>query len=88
MIIPIEARQKYLERRMLEVIASNDALSKQDFNFFERLGHQIKGNAATFGFDELTIIAVGLETAARAKNLKNLSEFIQKFETAVKNARL
>ena len=88
MLVPIEARQKYLERRKQDIVASKEALSKKDFNFLERLGHQVKGNAVTFGFDELTDIAVDIEVAAKANNIDRLSELVQKFETAVTNARL
>lgn len=88
MQIPVEARQKYLERRKQDIAASKEALSKQDYYFLERLGHQIKGNAITFGFDELTNIAVAIEQAAKAKNIPQLQELVNQFETAVNNARL
>lgn len=88
MQIPVEARQKYLERRKQDIAASKEALLKQDYYFLERLGHQIKGNAITFGFDELTNIAVAIEQAAKAKNIPQLQELVNQFETAVNNARL
>ena len=86
--VPVEARQKYLERRKQDVIASKEALSKQDYFFLERLGHQIKGNAITFGFDELTTVAVAIEQAAKAKNISQLQELVIKFESAVVRAHL
>ena len=88
MQVPVEARQKYLERRKQDVIASKEALSKQDYYFLERLGHQIKGNAITFGFDQLTNVAVAIEQAAKAKNMTQLQELVGQFETAVLSARL
>lgn len=88
MQVPVEARQKYLERRKQDVIASKEALSKQDYFFLERLGHQIKGNAITFGFDELTTVAVAIEQAAKAKNISQLQELVIKFESAVLSAHL
>ncbi|WP_409478936.1 Hpt domain-containing protein [Pseudobdellovibrio sp. HCB154] len=88
MQVPVEARQKYLERRKQDVVASKEALSKQDYSFLERLGHQVKGNAITFGFDELTNIAVAIEQAAKAKNITQLQTLIEQFESAVNNAHL
>lgn len=88
MQVPVEARQKYLERRKQDIIASKEALSKQDYPFLERLGHQIKGNAVTFGFDELTNIAVAIEQAAKAKNIMQLQGLVDQFESAVNSARL
>lgn len=88
MQVPVEARQKYLERRKQDAIASKEALSKQDYAFLERLGHQVKGNAVTFGFDELTNIAVAIEQAAKAKNITQLQTLVEQFEAAVNNAHL
>lgn len=88
MQVPVEARQKYLERRKQDVIASKEALSKLDYAFLERLGHQIKGNAITFGFDELTNIAVAIEQAAKAKNTAQLQDLVTQFEAAINSARL
>lgn len=88
MQVPAEARQKYLERRKQDIIASKEALSKQDYSFLERLGHQVKGNAITFGFDELTNIAVAIEQAAKAKNITQLQTLVEQFEAAVNNANL
>ncbi len=88
MQVPAEARQKYLERRKQDIIASKEALSKQDYSFLERLGHQVKGNAVTFGFDELTNIAVAIEQAAKAKNMTQLQGLVEQFESAVNNAHL
>lgn len=88
MQVPVEARQKYLERRKQDVIASKEALSKLDYAFLERLGHQIKGNAITFGFDELTHIAVAIEQAAKTKDTAQLQELVTRFEAAILSARL
>lgn len=88
MQVPVEARQKYLERRKQDIIASKEAISKQDYSFLERLGHQVKGNAVTFGFDELTNIAVAIEQAAKAKNITQLQGLVEQFESAVNNAHL
>ena len=88
MQVPTEARQKYLDRRKQDAVACQEALAKQDFNFLERIGHQIKGNAITFGFDELTNVAVAMEIAAKAKDLHQLTDLVAKFTMAIQNARI
>lgn len=88
MEVPPEARQKYLDRRKLDIIACQEALDKKDFVFLERIGHQIKGNAITFGFDELTKIAVALEIAAKDQDLQKLSELVGQFNQAIQIARI
>ncbi|MES2803771.1 MAG: Hpt domain-containing protein [Bdellovibrionota bacterium] len=88
MQVPVEARQKYLDRRKQDITACNEAIAKQDFHFLERIGHQIKGNAVTFGFDELTHVAVAMEQAAKAKDLTQLKELVEKFASAVQGAHV
>ncbi|AZZ35531.1 hypothetical protein CIK05_01520 [Bdellovibrio sp. qaytius] len=88
MQVPIEARQKYLDRRKQDIVACQEALAKQDFQFLERVGHQIKGNAVTFGFDQFTNVAVAMEIAAKAKDLTQLSALVAQFTTAVQNAQI
>jgi len=88
MQVPFEARQKYLDRRKQDIVACQEALTKQDFYFLERIGHQLKGNAITFGFDEFTNIAVALELATKTKDMTQLTDLVGKFTAAVQNARV
>lgn len=88
MQIPIEARLKYLERRKQDIISCHEALEKQDYNFLDRLGHQIKGNAATFGFDELTEVAINMEQAAKNKDHNRLIDLVNRFEALVNTAKV
>lgn len=77
--IPKEARQKYIERRRLDLENCKHALEKRDFEVLARVAHQIKGNASTFGYDELSEIAIDMEVYALAKNSENLSKVLGKF---------
>lgn len=80
LIIPEEVRQKYIERRKKDLADCRVALLKLDFKCFAFVGHQIKGNAVTFGFDELTPIAIEMETLAVEKNVDKLHELLNRFE--------
>lgn len=79
-IIPEEVRRKYIERRKKDLADCRLALSNADFKCFAFVGHQIKGNALTFGFDELTPIALEMEKLAVEKNVDNLHELLNRFE--------
>lgn len=63
--VPPESRKKYLARRLLELDQLEES---QDLEFAKKLGHQIKGNAATFLFPSLTELGSGLEAAAIAQD--------------------
>lgn len=79
-IIPDEMKVRYIERRKKDLVDCRQALSKHDFECISGVGHQIKGNAATFGFGELTPMAIEMEKLAATKDLTNLAEVLNRFE--------
>lgn len=64
--IPSEMRIRYLSRRKTDLASLEDALSRQDGEVFKKVGHQLKGNAATFSYHDLEAIGIELEKAGRA----------------------
>ena len=68
LIIPIEMQKKYLERRSTDVGTLYDALVHGTWQDFSRIGHQIKGNASSFGYPELEAIGCELEAAGLGKD--------------------
>jgi HPt (histidine-containing phosphotransfer) domain-containing protein len=66
MEIPEEMRKKYLERRQRDAIALSEARSRGDFEPFVKIGHQLKGNAATFGYDDLAELGKRMESAGES----------------------
>jgi HPt (histidine-containing phosphotransfer) domain-containing protein len=68
MTIPDEMRQKYISRRMNDLKALREALAQNDFELFSKVGHQLKGNAATFGYDSLGLLGEKMEDIAQTKN--------------------
>ncbi|MBC7419692.1 MAG: Hpt domain-containing protein [Bdellovibrio sp.] len=82
--IPEEAIIKYVERRKQDLADCRAAISKLDFKVLERVGHQIKGNASTFGFDELSKIAIEMENQALKKDVEKLKTALSRFESYLK----
>lgn len=77
--IPEEARLKYIERRKTDLETCKSALKQKDFDSIARVGHQVKGNAATFGYDDLGEIAIDLEKCALKKDAAGLDSVIVRF---------
>ena len=77
--IPEEARLKYIERRKTDLESCRKALAEEDFTTLARVGHQVKGKATTFGFDELSTIAIDLEDFALKKDVNGLNKVISRF---------
>lgn len=63
MTIPEEMRRKYLERRERDYKILVETLAAGDYSEFIKQGHQLKGNAATFGYDELAEVGKRMEIA-------------------------
>ena len=78
--IPQEMIAKYIERRKQDYADCLTALGKEDYETFLRIGHQLKGNAASFGFDDLGLIAVEMEKAAKVRDLSQIKISLDKFE--------
>lgn len=77
--VPDDLRARYLARRSKDVEDCFLRFRAMDWSYFERLGHQLKGNASSYGYEELGHIALRIEQSAQAKDVadleKNLSEF-------------
>lgn len=74
---------RYRERRKRDLDECKAFLEHEKFNDIEKVGHQLKGNGATFGYPELSLLGKNLEVAARSHNhealqkiLKALSEWV------------
>ena len=78
--IPEEEKNKYIERRKKDLANCRLALTALDFKCFATVGHQMKGNAVTFGFDELATIGVDMEKMALSKDVQKLAEILNRFD--------
>lgn len=81
MKIPEEMRAKYIERRRRDLDELRQALDSGNMEPFQRIGHQLKGNGATYGYEELGELGRRMEEAGAAKSVSEaeacVSEFVQ-----------
>ncbi|MBC7457123.1 MAG: Hpt domain-containing protein [Bdellovibrionaceae bacterium] len=77
--IPQEFILQYIERRKTDLEICEHALQSKDFDVMARVGHQIKGNAASFGFNDLGHIAIDMETYALKQDEQNLQKVMNRF---------
>jgi HPt (histidine-containing phosphotransfer) domain-containing protein len=85
--VPEEMRKRYLARRHQDATDCPSKIENQDWAYFERLGHQLKGNAPSYGFDDLQQIALKIELSARERDLLKLKSNIEEFQSWVERAR-
>lgn len=79
MDIPYEMRVTYYKRRLEDYSACLKAIENQKTDFLQTVGHQMKGNAQPFGFDELAVIGNELEIAAKANDWQKIKILVEKF---------
>lgn len=79
-IIPEDARQRYLERRKKDLESLRSALSTRAFDEFKRVGHQLKGNAASFGYSDLEKLAIQMEAAGERQDVHEASKQLDLFQ--------
>lgn len=79
-LIPEDVKIKYIERRKIDLLNCHKALSDLNFDFLSNIGHQIKGNAVTFGYSQLEPLAIEMESLAIAKDTKNLSLLLARID--------
>ena len=79
MFVPEEMLNRYFERRKRDLEECVRHLREGKMNFIEKVGHQLKGNAVTFGYPELSLIGKELEIAAQEGKKEQVSAAIGKF---------
>ncbi|KYG65143.1 hypothetical protein AZI87_11270 [Bdellovibrio bacteriovorus] len=80
MTVPLDAKQKYLSRRLAELAKIQEMAHAPDWEFVIKVGHQIKGNAKTFEFPSLSHLGARLEEAGNVKDphlLKDVCDELQ-----------
>ncbi len=83
MEIPPKLKQNYIRRRQEDIINCEAALKNDDFKTIEVVGHQMKGNGLSFGFESIAALGQQLELAAKNKNRDELAELMSKFSEVV-----
>lgn len=86
--VPHEMKVVYIERRKSDFLELNKAIEKGDFSYLEKIGHQVKGNAQSFGFDELSPIGIALENAGKTKDLQKAKSVIKEFGDTINSIQL
>ncbi len=85
MEVPTDIMAKYIERRKQDFKDCLSSFEQHEYGELEKVGHQLKGNGATFGHPELTTIGTKLELAAREQDNETLKVALKEFSDWVNN---
>ncbi len=80
MELPRTIQVRYFERRQADIHNCDHHLKEANFSEITKVGHQLKGNGAMFGFNELSDIGSRLETAAKNNDQEKVKVILQEFK--------
>jgi HPt (histidine-containing phosphotransfer) domain-containing protein len=83
MEIPLKLRQNYVRRRQEDIISCESALKNKDFKVIETIGHQMKGNGLSFGYENIAKLGEQMELAAKNQNSEELNRLLESFSEVV-----
>jgi HPt (histidine-containing phosphotransfer) domain-containing protein len=72
----LDLAEAFLEHRREEVSRAREALANGDWALLRRIGHELKGTAGSFGFGGLSVIGLGIEQAAEARDRRTAADAV------------
>ena len=78
-----ELRVGYLENRRADLDVLDAALRNRDFGALRKIGHNIKGTGAAYGFAELTDLGRALEAASNAEDAVSAEALLDRIESYI-----
>lgn len=79
MELPRTIQVRYLERRKADLHHCKHYLNEFNFQEIVKVGHQLKGNGATFGYGKLSELGSRLEAAAKKRDEDALKKILEEF---------
>ena len=79
MEVPTSLLNKYIQRRVEDLSECQHFLKAREFKEIEKIGHQLKGNGATFGFPEVSEIGSTLERSAAKSDSREIEQALNAF---------
>lgn len=70
----------FLENRKKDLQTLRVAADTQDFMMLQTRGHRMKGDGGGYGFEAISTIGAGLETAAKEQNLPLCNQHLAELE--------
>ncbi len=77
----------YVNRRVQDIETLEKGLKSNDVSDFQRIGHQLKGNARSYGFPELESIALSMEKVTLPTLKDTGAQVFNKFSEWVQTTR-
>ncbi len=73
----------YIGRRDQDITSLKTSVTEQDFDAISKLGHKLKGNGASFGFDRISELGGLLMNACDCYDITEVKGLVVDFENEV-----
>ena len=87
-LVSPEMRIQYLSKKKAEVAECMGSIQQSEFKSSSHLGHKLKGNALSFGFDDLGKLGDQLEVAANKMDLENTKSILLLINRYIEEAKI
>jgi CheY-like chemotaxis protein len=78
---------EYIENRKKDIMKIKGALTKQEFNEIEDLGHKMKGSGKCYGFEKISMLGHRIELSARQKDVLEIRRSADEMERYLSNLK-
>ena len=79
--LPPEMIEAYLNRRKMDLTVIENSIAQNAVEDINRIGHQLLGNANSFGFPELNPIAHDMESLSQSELKTRGPDILNQFKT-------
>jgi HPt (histidine-containing phosphotransfer) domain-containing protein len=79
---------KFLENQRIALGALRTALSEKDVDQLRRLGHRIKGAAASYGFHRISALGKDIEDSVKAGRIGGIAHILDAFQDYLAKVRV
>ena len=73
----------YIGRRYQDIVLLRTFIANNDFDSISKLGHKLKGNGASFGFDRISELGGLLMEACNRYDITKLKSLVGDFEVEI-----
>jgi CheY-like chemotaxis protein len=79
---------KFIDHRERDIVAVREAILRLDFLAIATIGHNLRGNAASYGFPELSALGENLELAANERDVPGVDDVFERLAECVHGIRV
>ena len=78
----------FMNGRKKDIVTLDTAIKEKNFAEIQSVGHKLKGNAGSYGFDGLSEIVAGMEKAAKEQKLDIIEKLYADYKSHLEQIQI